>query len=309
MKRTLITAALASAAMLSVAQAQTTGTATTDMNIRSGPDPQFPVIGMLRDRQRVTVLGCVEGSRWCQVDFRGRIGWAYSRYMTMSGDIAAVLPAPEIEVDVTARTVVTAPAPIVAYRAPAPVVAYQPPVYQAPAPMVTYQAPAVTYQAPAPVVAYQTAPTVTYQTAPTVAYQTAPTVTYQTAPNVAYQTAPTVTYQTAPAVTYRAPATTVVETTAVAPRDFAGRLIPPRQTIYAATTPPRAYVPPRAVRTYIGTNTLDPVYLEGSLMVGAGIPDDIDLMPVPGSRYNYTYVNDYPVLVDPGTRRIVYVSR
>jgi uncharacterized protein YraI len=282
MKRTLITAVLASAAMLSAAQAQTVGTATTDLNIRSGPDPQFPVIGMLRNNQRATVLGCIEGSRWCQVDIRGRTGWAYSQYMTMSGDIAAVLPAPELEVDVAARPVVAAP-PVVAYRVPAPAVTYQAPVYQAPAPVVTYQAPAVTYQAPAPVVAYRTAPTVTYQTAPV--------------------------YQTVPTLTYRAPATTVVETTAAAPREFAGRLVPPRETIYAATTPPRAYVPPRAVRTYITTNTLDPVYLEGSLTVGAGIPDDIDLMPVPGSRYNYTYVNDYPVLVDPGTRRIVYVSQ
>lgn len=282
MTRAVFSAVLISAVMLTGAQAQTIGSATTDMNVRSGPDPQFPVIGMIRERQRATVIGCIEGSRWCQVDLRGRLGWAYSQYLILSGDTVAMLPQPEIEVEVTPRTVVAAPAPAVTYQAPAPVVTYQAP------------APAVTYQAPAPVVTYQTAPTVTYQRPPVVAYQTAPAVTYAA---------------TAPAVTYRAPATTVVETTAVAPRDFAGRLIAPRETIYASSALPPAYVPPRSVRTFISTNTLDPIYLEGSLAVGAGIPADIHLTPVPGSRYNYAYVNDYPVLVDPGTRRIVYVYR
>lgn len=273
MKRTLISAALASAAMLSAAQAQTIGTATTDLNVRSGPDPQFPVIGMIREGRRASVLGCIEGSRWCQVDVRGQTGWAYSQYMTLSGDIAVVLPAPELEVDVAARPVIAAPPPVA--------------VYPAPGQVVTYQAPAPVYQAPGPVVTYR---------AP------APAVTYQ---------APPVTYRTGPAVAYRAPmaTTTVVETTGVAPREFSGAFIAPRETVYAATTPPRSYMPPRSVRTYLTANPLDPVYLEGSLEIGAGLPDDIDLWPVPNSRYQYTYVNDYPVLVDPATRRIVFVSR
>ena len=111
MTRTLISAALASAAMLSVAQAQTIGTATTDLNLRSGPDPQFPVIGMIRENRSAIVLGCIEGSRWCQVDVRGQTGWAYSQYMTLSGDLVAVLPAPELEVNVASRPVIAAPPP------------------------------------------------------------------------------------------------------------------------------------------------------------------------------------------------------
>ena len=246
MTRTLISAALASAAMLTVAQAQTIGTATTDLNLRSGPDPQFPVIGMIRENRSAIVLGCIEGSRWCQVDVRGQTGWAYSQYMTLSGDLVAVLPAPELEVNVASRPVIAAPPPLAAYPAPGPV---------------------VTYQAPPPV------------------------------------------YAPAPVATYRAPATSVVETTGIAPRDFAGAFIAPRETVYASTTPPPAYMPPRSVRSYLTANPIDPVYLEGNLQIGAGLPDNVDLWPVPNSRYNYTYVNDYPVLVEPTTRRIVYVSR
>jgi hypothetical protein len=125
--------------------------------------------------------------------------------------------------------------------------------------------------------------------------------------------APVVTYRApapAPVATYRAPATTtVVDTTGVGSREIAGTLIAPQGTVYAATTPPPAFTPPRAVRTYVTTNPLDPVYLEGNLAVGAGIPEDITLSAVPNYRYQYVYVNDRPVLVDPATRRIVYVYR
>lgn len=282
MTRISITAAVFSAAMLSAAHAQTIGTATTDLNIRSGPDPQYPVIGMLRENRRTTVLGCIEGSRWCQVDLRGRTGWAYSQYMVMSGSPVAVLQAPEY--DVAPRAVVAAPQPVIT-QPTLPVPVLQPVAVPVPVPVAV---PAPTYQpAPPPVYAATTPP---------------PPVTYQ---------APTVTYQApAPAVTYRAPmTTTVVETNAVAPREFVGRLTPPREVIYAATTAPRGYVPPRSVRTYISMNPLETVWLEGSLMVGAAIPEEIDIVPVPGSRYHYAYVNDYPVLVDAASRRIVYVYR
>lgn len=287
MKRTFVSAALASVAMLSVAQAQTIGTSTTDLNVRSGPDPQFPVIGMIRQNRRATVVGCIEGSRWCQVDMGGQTGWAYSQYLRLSGDIAATLPAPEVEVDVAARTVI-APPPVAAYPAPGPVVTYQSPptVYAAPGPVATYRAPPTALAYPAPPVPTYVAP--------------APVVVYQ-AP------AP---YQPAPAVTYNAPVTTaVVGTTGMASREISGALIAPRETIYASTTPPPAYMPPRSVRTYLTANPLDPVYLAGNVDIDSGLPADIDLWPVPNSPYRYTYVNDYPVLVDPATRRIVYISR
>ncbi len=271
MKCTFISAALASVAMLSLAQAQTIGTATTDLNVRSGPDPQFPVIGMIRENRRATVLGCIEGSRWCQVDVSGQTGWAYSQYLRLTGDIAATLPAPELEVNVAARPVI-APPPVAAYPAQGPVVTYQAPptVYAAPGPVPTYVA-------PAPVVVYQ---------------------------------APPAPYPPAPAVAYNAPLTApVVATTGAASREISGALIAPRETIYASTTPPPAYIPPRSVRTYLTANPLSAVYLSGNLDIGAGLPEGIDLWPVPNSPYRYTYVNDYPVLVDPASRQVVYVSR
>ena len=52
MTRVVVSAALISVALIGAVQAQTTGTATTDLNIRSGPGPEQPVIGLIKARQQ-----------------------------------------------------------------------------------------------------------------------------------------------------------------------------------------------------------------------------------------------------------------
>jgi len=63
------------------------------------------------------------------------------------------------------------------------------------------------------------------------------------------------------------------------------------------------------VGTYISTHRLDPVYLDGEVVTGATLPDSVELREIPDYNYRYVYVNNQPALVDPGTRRIVYVVR
>ena len=67
--------------------------------------------------------------------------------------------------------------------------------------------------------------------------------------------------------------------------------------------------PPDEVRTYVTTNQVDPVYLEGEVVVGAGLPETVQLREIPDYEYRYVYVNGQPVLVEPESRRIVYVVR
>jgi hypothetical protein len=67
--------------------------------------------------------------------------------------------------------------------------------------------------------------------------------------------------------------------------------------------------PPEKVRTYVTTNKVDPVYLDGEVVVGAGLPDSVELREIPDYEYRYVYVNGQPVLVDSKTRQIVYVVR
>ncbi|HEX2255999.1 MAG TPA: SH3 domain-containing protein, partial [Afifellaceae bacterium] len=70
------------AALCGTALAQTAVTATTDLNIRSGPGPQHPVTGMIGANESVTLGGCLEGSKWCRVTHGGADGWVYSDYLT-----------------------------------------------------------------------------------------------------------------------------------------------------------------------------------------------------------------------------------
>ncbi|TKB83065.1 MAG: DUF1236 domain-containing protein, partial [Mesorhizobium sp.] len=67
--------------------------------------------------------------------------------------------------------------------------------------------------------------------------------------------------------------------------------------------------PPAEIRTYVRTHRLDPVYLEGEVVTGATLPDTVELREIPDYDYRYVYVNGQPALVDPGSRRIVYVVR
>jgi uncharacterized protein YraI len=66
-------------------------------------------------------------------------------------------------------------------------------------------------------------------------------------------------------------------------------------------------VPPPEVITYIERTPMDPVAYDGEIVVGATLPSDVVISAVPNYRYSYIRINDRPILVDPGSRRIVYV--
>jgi uncharacterized protein YraI len=199
-------AALATAtALASPASAATLAAATTPLNIRSGPGPQFPVIGAIRQNGRALIQGCIAGSLWCEVNYLGQQGWAYSEYMTMN--------------------VAGRPMTLSEYRVRIPAIAYNPPEVTVGSAVVA-----------------------------------------------------------APPVSG-----TLVES-----------MTPP---------PPLAITPPPQVRSYVIANPAQPVYLNGEVVTGAGLPPTVALNPLPNSDYEYAYVNRVPVLVEPTTRRIVYIYR
>jgi uncharacterized protein YraI len=203
-RNTIFFAAMTVAAALSsAASAATVASAMTPLNIRSESGPQYGVIGAIPVRGQATIVGCIQGSLWCQVSFNGTQGWVYSQYLiaTLSGRSLAV-----------AETVGTMPA-------------------------VTYQVPVETVGTAVPV----------------------------------------------PAIT--------------------GTLIAP------PAAPPLALAPPPAVSSYVVSHPVAPVYLNGEVVEGVGLPEDVALAPVPGYDYQYAYVNSQPVLVEPQTRRIEYIYR
>ena len=186
-------------AMSGAAFADTAVSAVTDLNVRAGPGPQYPVVGVLAAGQSATLNGCLENSKWCTIAEANGPGWVYSDYVT--ADFGGT------------RVVLTERPPDAGFA-----------IVQPPADIGDYS------------------------------------------------------------------------------DTFTGAIVPgdPVDAIAA---------PPAEVRTYITTHRRDPVYLEGEVVSGAVLPDTVELGDIPDYDYRYVYVNGQPALIDPGTRRIVYVMR
>jgi len=81
-RRTILAATLlATSALASAASAATLAEATIPLNVRSGPGPQYAVIGAIPVRGKATIIGCIQDSLWCQISYNGHEGWAYAQYL------------------------------------------------------------------------------------------------------------------------------------------------------------------------------------------------------------------------------------
>lgn len=218
-----IALAALSAAAPGVAFAQTaSATATAELNIRSGPGPQYPSVGFIAAGGTAEVDGCLDASKWCRVNYDGVTGWSYSDYLTadLSGT-AVVLTNRYADVGLT-----------------------------------------------------------------------------------------TVTFEDDGAAAGGAVAGTV--SGAVAGALIAGPVGAAVGGAIGAGTGATAGAvidPPAAARTYVTANPIDEVYLDGEVVIGAGVPDTVALQTIPDYDYQYVYINGQPVLVNPSNRQIVYVVR
>ena len=61
--------------------------------------------------------------------------------------------------------------------------------------------------------------------------------------------------------------------------------------------------------TFVLENPVETVYLNGEVVVGAGLPDTVTTYEIPDGDFRYLNVNGFPVLVDPETNVIVDVIR
>lgn len=217
----LVSAAAFGLLAMSGAAFAATATATTDLNVRAGPGPQYEVVGVVGAGQSTEITGCLQGSKWCQIASNGGQGWVYSDYLTsdFGGGQQVVL---------TERP------------AEAKVAIIPPPDGGTEGAAVGGATGAV-----------------------------------------------------AGALIGGPIGAAVGGVAGVAVGGAAGN----------------AAEPPPEVRTYITENRVDPVYLDGEVVVGAGIPENVEIREIPDYEYRYVYVNGQPALVDPGNRRIVYVVR
>lgn len=66
--------------------------------------------------------------------------------------------------------------------------------------------------------------------------------------------------------------------------------------------------PPAEVRTYVMKERRNSVRWDGRVTVGEPLPSSVVLYDIPNNdAYAYTVVNDRRVIVEPGTRKVVYI--
>ena len=68
------------------------------------------------------------------------------------------------------------------------------------------------------------------------------------------------------------------------------------------------YLVPQASADFVVSNPVDPVELEGDVVVGYVVPEAVELTPVPDSSYAYIYIGDRPALGDSATRTVVWMN-
>lgn len=214
--KTILGAGLAITLLSSVADAQASVTAWTDLNLRSGPSPQHSIIGVIPSNDEVTVEGCLETASWCKVSHAGLEGWASGDYLT--------------------TMVNEAPVAIYANRASVP----------------------------------------------------QKTILYT---------------DTSAEATAAGGATGAIAGAMVA--GPAGAIV---GAILGAGTG-AAIDPGPIVTTYVRNNPRDVIYVDGEVVVGAGLPESVILTEIPESTFSYAYINGVPVIVERKGRRIVQIIR
>jgi len=220
MRNILLLATTAILALGGAAHAQTQVQATTNLNVRSGPGPNHPVIGVLNAGQAATLNGCLANSKWCSIAEAGGEGWVYSDYL--AGDFGG-------------QQVVLTNRPADAVK-----------VVEAPANMGGEGA--------------------------------------------------------------LVGATTGAIAGAIVGGPIGAVVGAGAGTVIGGGVG-TGIQPPDTVRTYISSNRAEPVYLEGEVVEGATLPDTVVFREVPDYQYRYVNVNGQDVLVDPGTRQVVYIVR
>lgn len=204
---------LASTVMASAASV----TASTDLNVRAGPGPQHPVVGVLGAGQAAQLDGCLASGKWCQIN--GGEGWVYSAYLMGDFDGQQV---------------------VIAERPAGSVAVIDEPDGGAAGAVGGAAVGAIT-------------------------------------------------------------GAIIGGPVGAAVGGAAGGI--------AGGTLGQTIDPPNEVRTYIRSRPMDPVFLDGEVVVGATLPETVRFGEIPNYEYRYAYVNNQAVLVEPSSRRIVYVVR
>jgi uncharacterized protein YraI len=97
--RTLFAIVVAMASLGAAAAHAEEGFTTANVNMRTGPDIDYPSIGVIPEGDPVYVEGCLRDESWCDVSWEDERGWVFSEYLAFDYRGEAV-PLPDIGLEV-----------------------------------------------------------------------------------------------------------------------------------------------------------------------------------------------------------------
>ncbi|WP_295559660.1 SH3 domain-containing protein [uncultured Hyphomicrobium sp.] len=94
MRKWTFVCAVIGAMVASAAAAQAApGYSTTDVNMRAGPDTEFPSVEIIPEGTSLEIAGCLDDESWCDVIAGGNRGWVFSEYLAFErGGSYVLLP-------------------------------------------------------------------------------------------------------------------------------------------------------------------------------------------------------------------------
>ncbi len=91
----LVAVAFAALTVSAVAAQAAPGFSTANVNIRTGPDVDFPSVGVIPEGEPLSIEGCLRDESWCDVRWDGGRGWVYSEYLAFD-DRGEMVPLPDV---------------------------------------------------------------------------------------------------------------------------------------------------------------------------------------------------------------------
>jgi uncharacterized protein YraI len=82
------------------------GFTTANVNHRTGPDTDFPSMGVIPEGEPVDIRGCLRDESWCDAIAGGNRGWVFSEYLAFSYR-GQYTPLPDVGLSVARIPIVT----------------------------------------------------------------------------------------------------------------------------------------------------------------------------------------------------------
>ena len=106
----LVSAVIALSMAGALAAQATPGFTTAHVNHRTGPDIDFPSMGVIPEATPVDIRGCLRDESWCDVIADGNRGWVFSEYLAYNYR-GRYMPLPDVGLTVARVPIVTFYAP------------------------------------------------------------------------------------------------------------------------------------------------------------------------------------------------------